>query len=454
MPVADQDLESSTFTGNAATTLPFPPITKSHILNCSYHSWYPRLVVQITSQSYDDTNSRRYRSQTPKARIIALPPAFVSYLQADGIILPPEDNTSLSHDSNSDSWTDLKYGADDDSEDEESDPSLCWSETHAKIKACIEELGGSVMPKLNWSAPKDATWISATNSMDCRTANDIYLLLKSSDFITHDLEQAYTGCEETDSEESTDEESNANGRLQGSGDKNLRHSPRDTPFYLILRKTISAYNPSMEFRCFVRDRVLLCICQRDLNHFEFLPQMVPQLRKLIQEFFQKHLAGAFPDSNFVFDVYIPSPHTRVWLIDINPWAVRTDPLLFSWLEILEMPGIEARNDEKTRSIEIKYNERDGQISSTDDRDLDSDDSIDECDGRYAPEFRLINRNDPEAYSFNTPQYSAHKLPKDVVDAGVDGKDGLMEFIGRWREITQEQETEDAGSASADVNLIV
>jgi len=52
-----------------------------------------------------------------------------------------------------------------------------------------------VVPKLDWSAPKDATWISATNSMECRTPNDVYLL-KSSDFITHDLEQAFDGCED------------------------------------------------------------------------------------------------------------------------------------------------------------------------------------------------------------------------------------------------------------------
>jgi len=30
-----------------------------------------------------------------------------------------------------------------------------------------------------------------------------------------------------------------------------------------------------------------------------------------------------------------------------------------------------------------------------------------------PELRLVKRDDPEAYSFNTPQYSAHKLPKEV-----------------------------------------
>ena len=59
-----------------------------------------------------------------------------------------------------------------------------------------------------------------------------------------------------------------------------------------------------------------------------------------------------------------------------------------------------------------------------------------------PEFRLINRDDPEAYSFNTPQYSAHKLPRDVVDASADGGAGLREFLGTWREVVERREREE------------
>ena len=41
------------------------------------------------------------------------------------------------------------------------------------------------------------------------------------------------------------------------------------PYYLVLRKYFNL-NPSLEFRCFVRNHTLLCMCQRDLNHFDFL----------------------------------------------------------------------------------------------------------------------------------------------------------------------------------------
>ena len=68
--------------------------------------------------------------------------------------------------------------------------------------------------------------------------------------------------------------------------------------------------------------------------------------------------------------------------------------------------------------------------------------IDQEDLSTPFEFRLINRDDPEAYNFNTPQYSAHKLPRDVVDASADGEAGLREFMGTWREIVARQEREE------------
>jgi len=53
----------------------------------------------------------------------------------------------------------------------------------------IEDFDGAVFPKLNWSSPKDATWISTTGTLKCETVSEIFLLLKSSDYITHDLSQ-------------------------------------------------------------------------------------------------------------------------------------------------------------------------------------------------------------------------------------------------------------------------
>lgn len=395
------------------------------------------------SDTYDISDlDPRYRSLTPKARLIKLSQPFLSYLRADGIRLPPEDIPPQDP-------LDIDSDSDDDAEEEAEDPSQAWPDIHEKIKSTIAELDGSVVPKLNWSAPKDATWISATNSMDCRTPNDIYLLLKSSDFITHDLEQVFHDCESDSSNSEEEEQEDPLSKI---------------PYHLILRKTIPALNPALEFRAFVRSRHLLCISQRDLNHFSFLRPLLPHLRSLISSFFTTHLQRSFPDENFVFDVYIPPPYQRVWLIDVNPWAPRTDPLLFGWLEILGMRGGEQGNvslsppQENFIRLSIKpntnatLNNEDNEtitpptsLSSDDDEDEDEEERAvdDELDAVFTPEFRLVNRDDPEAYSFNTPKYSAHKLPKDVVDASADGEAGLREFMGTWREVVRRQEREDA-----------
>ena len=328
-------------------TLPFPPVTASHILNCSFHSWYPSL-----------------RSVTPKSRLIPLTIPFLDYLRADGIILPPE---------NPPNDNDSGYS---DSESEE-DPSEPWRDIHDQIRSTIAELGGKVIPKLNWSAPKDATWILTTKDMECRTASDIYLLLKSSDFITHDLEHAFDGCTDT----------------------------AEIPFHLVLRKAFNL-NPALEFRCFVRNKRLLAISQREMNYFHFLFELRDSFQDQIQDFLDYSILDNFPDSNFVFDVYIPPPHDRVWLIDINPWAPRTDPLLFSWLEILQIPEPE--------------------------KDANGLEDI------FDPEFRLVERDDPEAYQFSATKFSAHKLPKEVVDASMT-PEGMKEMMEEWKRVMDGEE---------------
>ena len=62
-----------------------------------------------------------------------------------------------------------------------------FPEFTSQMKSAIDSLGGEVFCKLNWSAPRDATWISLGNSLKCTTPAQVYLLLKSSEFVQHDL---------------------------------------------------------------------------------------------------------------------------------------------------------------------------------------------------------------------------------------------------------------------------
>ena len=453
----------------------------------------------LNSQASATNQATSYRRLTPKTRLIPLPPAFITYLREDGILLPDEeaspndlsppdesisfsDHTARSPEATSKSSAESDTSSSDsdsDSDSESPDPSAKWPAVHKQIKSTIASLGGSVVPKLNWSAPKDATWISATNTMECRTPNDIYLLLKSSDFVTHDLEHAFDGC----ADDFSDSESEGDGDdddavLETTPEEHTRIYPPSAPltssipYHLTLRATIPSMLPSMEFRAFVRRRALLCICQRDQNYYPFLTHMVPLLRTLIQDFFDANLKTVFPDENFVFDVYIPRPEgngdgkrSKVWLIDINPWAERTGTGIFEWLEILRMqgprevePGSEDDDDtdrsdgesagnaaleEGAMRISIRDHDR-GAILHVDGENEDDSSSTgslgdEDVEEVFVPEFRLVGRDDPEAYSFNVPQYGAQKLPRDVVDASLAGTGGLREFLEDWREVVRREE---------------
>lgn len=108
-------------------------------------------------------------------------------------------------------------------------------------------LGGEVFPKLNWSSPKDASWITHNGTLKCTNFNEVCLLLKSSDFVMNDLTNAYKFCEDNQAPHSSDS------------------------FELVLRKWTNNWVPGTEFRCFIKDNKLIGISQRHINtYFDYL----------------------------------------------------------------------------------------------------------------------------------------------------------------------------------------
>lgn len=328
---------------------------------------------------------------------------------------------------------------DSDSDSDEDDaprlpPNQRFPELHQLIKDKIAELGGAVAPKLNWSAPKDAVWISPhQNTIKCTTPNDVYLLLKSSNFITHDLEHAFDDC-------TLPASATAAAVASSSSATATTTTPTSASAFkpvLVLR---SYFNPhtAMEFRCFVKHRNLVAITQRDLHYFEFLRGLRADVVARVAQLFNHRLRFTFPDGCFVFDVYVPEndgsdspgPLGRARLIDINPWAPHTDSLLFGWSELLdlEVPG----------PVLGTFGEDDDMASSggggAENREQEDDD--DEEDEDYVPELRLVEEDDQAAFNFSSPQYSAHKLPKDVVDASLAGEGGMREFAQKWKEMVE------------------
>lgn len=262
-------------------------VTCWHVNQCSYSAW-----------------SSHFPHNTPPAKILKnIPPAFLDYLNSDSIRLPPSTNAvEVTSDNDYSDWED---------DATESDPCAAFADFDAEIADTVK-LFGSVLPKLNWSAPKDARWILINNSLQCTSPADIYLLLNASDHVAHDLDgHIYDECE-----------------------------PRDESQFLapelVIKKWISDFNPALQFRVFVRGGKIVGACQRDMNHYQFLSDMRLQLHTLIVEFHKNVIKPSnFPLKDFIADIYIPRRDGPVLIMDINPFTRKWDSLLFTWHELLE-----------------------------------------------------------------------------------------------------------------------
>ncbi|XP_064488673.1 translation initiation factor eIF2 assembly protein-like [Ornithodoros turicata] len=260
------------------------------VLNCSFPEWYGK-----------------FKKVTIKSLLIPLPKEFIDYLHSDGVVLPTGSSAPPSQGRDYDSDSEVDW----DEADREENEAPSFPELQEQVSKAIRELGGRCFPKLNWSSPKDATWIAINNSPSCSSFEDICLLLKSSDFVGHDLTQPFVYC--SDWQE----------------DMKLENFFKHV---LVLRKW-EEIDPSTEFRCFVKNDVLIAITQRD--HTSYYYHIEEQRNAIVQDivsFFEEHIVHKFPDENYVFDVHRIRKDVVV-LLDFNPFGSQTDSLLFDWDEL-------------------------------------------------------------------------------------------------------------------------
>jgi hypothetical protein len=128
-----------------------------------------------------------------KSVIIPLPARFVSYLEADGIVLPEAiDRGAIGEDRLSDEDEEGDGGVWRPRRRQEHGPGNAeaassapapFEELDAAIRVAMDQLGGKVMVKLNDKAPVDALWMNG-GTMMCDSLASIYLLLKASDKVT------------------------------------------------------------------------------------------------------------------------------------------------------------------------------------------------------------------------------------------------------------------------------
>eukprot|EP00210_Caulerpa_lentillifera_P004283 g4086.t1 len=199
---------------------------------------------------------------------------------------------------------------------------------------CINELGGCVFPKLNWSAPTDIVWLSPDKSIKCTNSEEVLLFLRSSDRIAHDI------CSPFD-------------------DPSV--SVSDLEFALCLKKYNELHHQS-EFRCFVSNDQLIGISQRDIT--QYYPQLQGEeenTKRKCCAWFDKHIKSVFDLHQYSFDVYL-ALNGEVMLIDFNAICSFSSPLLFSWDELgLNHDNIKSTSPLSLRETEVRFVENDGSM---------------------------------------------------------------------------------------------
>ncbi|KAK1661327.1 hypothetical protein QYE76_049486 [Lolium multiflorum] len=337
------------------------------LLRCQIQEWYPP-----------------FRCHTVPTVIIPLPAAFLRYLAGktaypdasasdeDGplpFLLPtitsgrtpfppvrahlPDPVSLLDHDA-----SELIFDSCSDDDDEESLLRPAFPELEAAVDAAIAELGGAALPKLNWSAPKDAVFMAADGTMRCTCFAEVAMLLRASDCIAHDLVSARASCQDfvrpdgvrRNARQGTGALPNGVESSNGSGPLNdpaHHEAGSDEPeeddswledgfqYYLALRKWYPGLRPESEFRCFVRGRKLVGVSQRDPSaYYPSLPGWRAEVQPKIEDFFEDVVEPQFASENYTFDVSVRADG-RVKLIDFNPWGGYTLPLMFEWEELEE-----------------------------------------------------------------------------------------------------------------------
>ena len=163
----------------------------------------------------------------------------------------------------------------------------------AQLASAIEELGGHVVPKLNWSAPVDATWISP-DGLRCCNPDEILLLLKSSARVAHDLRCVHNSpwCCEQAAEQAAEPTLPAADGIQRQHQPVAVASAQVRPE--IVLKKFKTLNHSMEFRAFVLDSTLVGISQRDpTQHFPAMQDLLRGISCAIKDFYRKEMAAKF-----------------------------------------------------------------------------------------------------------------------------------------------------------------
>ncbi len=207
------------------------------------------------------------------------------------------------------------------------------------IQAGLDSLGGAVFPKLNWSAPKDATWVALDRTLKCTLVRDVLTLLKSSGAIANNIADAVNILPLVAAQESNnnnDNKAESENGTEKAADASRSPAPSSdgiSSVVLVLKKWSNLY-PSREFRVFVAHGDIVAVSQRDLTYYPELETAaaLEPIRTAIADFHHDFVRERMRAdlAHYVYDVYVDT-HGKVWVVDVAPFdRDRTNALLFDW----------------------------------------------------------------------------------------------------------------------------
>lgn len=323
-------------------------VTCAEVRACSFEAWY-----------------EKFEEDTFPSEIISLPQEFVDYLLSDGVYATKDSDNGKYWQAEVENdpeeiakWAEVEQEDADSGEEEEQQTVASFPELESEVNKALDRLGGAALPKLNWSAPKDAVWVSSDGSLRCTNAQEVFMLLKCSDSATYDLCHAFDNCEDagvlSTAQPDSDPDNVQGHQALDQVNEQAQAQIRATSFKLVLRKWYSL-EEALQFRCFVGEGELLAISQREVSRcYGFLQSMSSEIRWKIDRFFEDKIRPHFDQSHYVFDVYITRKGS-VRLVDFNTWGGATLPLLFSWeeLEVLAFEQHKEHDQDKGGSTALR-----------------------------------------------------------------------------------------------------
>ncbi|WVW85072.1 hypothetical protein I302_107108 [Kwoniella bestiolae CBS 10118] len=354
----------------------FPTLTRAQIDSARTSAWY---------DTFEDIT---FDSTVIDLAGLGEEEEFLHWLEADSIFLP--EGSEGRYVSETSSSTRQRSTSNASSSSSSSDaPEYHLPKLNAAIREVIEKYDGAVFPKLNWTAPKDAAFIlpqTASGPLHCTSPSDVYLLLKSSDFISHDLDpqRAYAGCDE---------------EAQGGSRPKLE---------LVLKRFLDV-NPSREIRCFVRNNTLIGITQRDSVFYDHLQLEDPRTKicDTVRAFWEDEIRENYGGGHdYIFDLYLSPNLDSAQIIDFQPYRPSVDPLLFTYEELLSI--LNSSLQPLSSSSDALETQRD-----------------------RLPIFRIIDSQAHPSTSRNAPTYQSNMMPLEMIELS-QGRN-MQEFKEAWDE---------------------